>query len=383
MKQSLDILEKLVAFPTVSSSSNLTMIAYLHDFLSQRGFDLHQIADSSGKKSGLFASLGPSGDGGILLSGHTDVVPTQGQHWTHPDFKLTVEGGRAYGRGTTDMKGYLACMLTAADAASKLTLKRPLKLAFSFDEEIGCVGIAQMIDHLVPNIGLPEMVIVGEPTSMQVAIGHKGKAAIRATCRGQNGHSALAPKFVNALHIATDFVSGLRELQNKLATSGARDEAYAIPYSTLHVGKLQGGIALNIVPDTATIDFEYRHLAADSGDELMAQITQLADRVAARYQKDFPGAAIELDRYNTYPGLDVSVEQPVVATVQHLAQTNTSTKVAFGTEAGYFDQLGIPTVVCGPGCMEEQGHKPDESIALDELAACDAMMQRVVQSLCI
>lgn len=381
MTQTLDLLEKLIAFPTVSAESNLPMIAYLRDYLTERGFELHQIDDAIGQKAGLFACLGPRGPGGILLSGHTDVVPTEGQTWNRPDFELSLDTDRVYGRGTTDMKGFLASMLHAADLASKQPIKRALKLVFSFDEEIGCVGIQQMIGRLESTIGLPDIAIVGEPTSMQVAIGHKGKAAIQARCIGQSGHSALAPNFLNAIHLATDFVLALRAVQSDIATNGARDYAYDIPYSTLHVGKIQSGLALNIVPDTALIDFEYRHLAADKSEDIMGRINAAAEQVVVAHRSQFAGAAIGLNRYNAYPGLDISADSDVISQVQHFAQSNAITKVAFGTEAGYFDALGIATVVCGPGNMAEQGHKPDEYLMLDQLSACDAMMRRIVDSL--
>jgi len=368
MTQTVQLLSKLIEFNTINANSNLLMIAYLREYLETRGFTVHQIDDPVESKAGLFASIGPSDTGGVLLSGHTDVVPTEGQDWTREAFTLSRDGERLFGRGTTDMKGFVASMLTAADLASKADLKRPLKLSLSYDEEIGCVGIKHMIDQLSGTIGLPDFAIVGEPTSMKTAIGHKGKAGIRAVCKGQDGHSALAPKFVNALYVATDFVAALRELQHELAKSGARDDAYSIPYSTIHVGKLNAGVALNMVPAIATVDFEYRHLAADSSSEIMARITDAAQRVAAEYQKSCPTAAIELETINAYPGLDVASDHNVVTSVADLSQSSTTTKVGFGTEAGYFDSLGIPTVVCGPGSMQDQGHQPDEYIEVQQLA---------------
>jgi len=381
MTQTVELLSKLIEFNTINANSNLPMISFLRDYLQSRGFSIHQIDDPTEKKAGLFATIGPTGAGGVLLSGHTDVVPTDDQNWTRDAFTLSREGDRLFGRGTTDMKGFVASMLTAADLASKVNLKRPLKLSLSYDEEIGCVGIKNMIDQLSSTIGLPQFAIVGEPTSMDVAIGHKGKAAVRARCIGQDGHSALAPKFLNALHVATDFVNALRDLQSELSKSGARDIAYSVPYSTIHVGKLSGGVALNMVPATAVVDFEYRHLAKDSSSEIMNRITGAAQRIVAEYQNEFPTAAIELEKVNSYPGLDVATDHRVIADVAQLSQSNTTTKVGFGTEAGYFDRLGIPTVVCGPGSMQDQGHKPDEYIELQQLAKCDDMMQRLVNSL--
>ncbi len=377
MTLTLETLEKLIGFNSVSARSNLDIIAFIEDFLQNRGFRLTRIPDASGQKAGLFAEIGPS-EGGVLLSGHTDVVPTEGQNWTKDPFRLSREEDRVYGRGTTDMKGYLAAMLTVADAAASRDLKEPLKLVFSYDEEIGCVGIQHMLPALKPLLGAPRMCLVGEPTEMQVAVGHKGKAAIRARCFGQNGHSALAPMFVNALHLATDFVAELRHIQAEYAQNGSQDAAYSIPYTTLHVGKLSGGMALNIVPDSAEVVFEYRHLAADDPEDIMDRIARAAEAIARKYRPDFAQADIVLDRYNAYPGLDVSQDARIAGIAQRLAENQSITKVAFGTEAGFFSNLGIETVVCGPGSMAGQGHKPDEYITLDQLDACDRMLMRTL-----
>ena len=375
MTQTLDILDRLIAFPTVSSVSNLALIDCVQDFLVGRGFDVHRIPDPTGEKAGLFARIGPEG-AGVMLSGHSDVVPSAGQDWQHDAFKLTRIGDRVIGRGTTDMKGYVASMLAAAHRASNMTLKEPLKLALSYDEEVGCLGIAHMIGELDDTIGLPRACFVGEPTNMQVAVGHKGKAALRASFHGIAGHSALAPNYVNALHMAAEFVTGLRKLQGDLAKNGARDAAYDVPYSTVHIGKLQGGTALNIVPDLAEIVFEYRHIADDDPSDLRAKI----DTIAAGITANFPQGRVEINETNAYPGLGTDEASDVARLGQTLAGTAT-TKVAFGTEAGYFAKLGIPTVVCGPGDMATQGHKPDESIGLEELAACDRFMDRMLDKM--
>ncbi|MEM9581502.1 MAG: acetylornithine deacetylase [Pseudomonadota bacterium] len=373
----LAILERLIGFDTTSAKSNLTLIAFAEDMLRSRGFSVHRLEDETGQKAGLYAQIGPAGDG-ILLSGHTDVVPALGQPWTRDPFRLISEGGRAYGRGTTDMKGFVASVLALADRAANAALTEPLKIVLSYDEEIGCVGIQEMRDWLAPLIGTPRLCIVGEPTEMQIAIGHKGKAALKATCNGQSGHSALAPQFVNALHMATDLVGALRDIQSDLKMTGAQDAAYSVPFSTVHIGKLTGGLALNIVPDHAELTFEYRNLAQDDADEIFARITRAAARIAARYKKQWPGSMIEIDRYNTYPGLALSDSDPAIAFAQKLARTNSTTKVAFGTEAGVFAELGVPTIVCGPGSMVDQGHKPDEFVTHAALAACDAMLARAL-----
>lgn len=378
---SLDLLDRLIGFDTVSAKSNLALIGFLDDFLQARGFATTHLPAPCGTKAGLCARLGPGGDGGILLSGHTDVVPTEGQTWTRDPFRLTRDGGRLYGRGTTDMKGYLASMLRIADEASRTALTAPLQLVFSYDEEIGCVGIQHMAPALPDLLGRPRLCLVGEPTSMQVAIGHKGKAAIRGIATGQNGHSALAPNFVNALHLASDFTARLRALQDWLSEHGARDPAYGIPFSTVHLGKLTGGTALNIVPDRAEFLCEYRHLSADDPEMIFARMQEDAAAITARYRPAFAGAALTLERYNSYPGLDVAEDAPEVALARTLAGTGTLTKVAFGTEAGVFTRLGLPTVVCGPGDMEDQGHKPDEHLPEDQLLACDRMMDRLLETL--
>ncbi|MCT4610005.1 MAG: acetylornithine deacetylase [Pelagimonas sp.] len=380
MTTTLDILDKLIRFDTVSSNSNLALASYVEGFLEARGFTVHRITDPGGEKTGLYAEKGPAGDG-VLLSAHTDVVPVAGQSWTKDPFHLTRDGDRLYGRGTTDMKGFVASLMALADRASAADLREPLKIALSYDEEVGCVGLQQMLDRLAPMLGQPRACFVGEPTEMQVAIGHKGKAALRAVCHGSSGHSALAPRFTNALHLATDFITELRRLQALYAREGAQDTAYSVPYTSFHVGKMSGGTALNIVPDRAELTFEYRHLAADQGKEILSQIQSAAARVGASYQSQCPEARVEVEQYNAYPGLDVAQSHAVVSYAQKLARSNSTTKVAFGTEAGFFSELGIPTVVCGPGSMESQGHKPDEYLELSQLKACDAMMDRLLEDI--
>lgn len=377
MTRTIEHLERLVGVDTVSHRSNLEIIDYIESVLGGLGFGMTRLPDDSGGKAGLYAEIG-EGCGGVVLSGHTDVVPVEGQAWSRAPFRLSRDADRLYGRGTTDMKGYLASMLSAAELAAARDLREPLKLVFSYDEEIGCVGIQRMAAGLAPLLGKPRACFVGEPTGMQVASGHKGKAAWTAVCHGQAGHSALAPRFVNALHVAADFMAELRELQLWLRDNGACDPGFDVPYSTVHVGKLSGGLALNMVPERAEMTFELRHLAAEPFEEVSDRIDQAAARVADRYRRDFPDAAIELDRYNAYPGLDVADGADVIGLARDCADSDAVTKVAFGTEAGVFDGLGVPTVVCGPGDMEGQGHKADEYVTLGQLEACDRMMARIV-----
>ncbi|MBK0328060.1 acetylornithine deacetylase [Rhodobacteraceae bacterium F11138] len=379
--RTLEILERLIAFPTISAESNLALIDYAEDLLRAAGFTTQRIADPELPKSGLVARIGPDGAGGVMLSAHCDVVPVEGQNWTRPPFELTREDGRLFGRGTTDMKGYLAAMLSLAERTGKTHPEQPLMLVISYDEEVGCQGIRKMLPGIQALGWRPDCCIVGEPTLMRPAIGHKGKAAFRAITRGTTGHSALAPRFVNALHLAGDVLTTLQDLQEGYVASNIRDAAYDIPYSTVHAGRMQGGTALNIVPDRAEIEFELRHLAADSREDFETRLNAQAEALSARWRSEAPAAGVEVICTNTYPGLDVAPDAPEVARVAALCGSDHVIKVAFGTEAGFFAGLGIPTVVCGPGDMEGQGHKADEYVTTAQLAACDIMMDRVLDDL--
>ena len=376
--KTLDILDVLLGFDTTSARSNLEMIDWIAGQMQARGITPVRIMNDAGTKANLYATIG--GDGaGVMLSGHTDVVPVDGQDWSFPPFAATRKDGRVYGRGAADMKGFLAAALSMAFAAADRDLVTPLHLAFSYDEEIGCIGVRSMIDMLAKAPQRPRLCIVGEPTGMAVATGHKGKLAARALCRGRAGHSALAPQALNAIHLASDLVAAIRELQADLAGSGARDPAYDVPYSTLHVGRIAGGVALNIVPETCTLDFEIRNLAGDDAGELLEQIRARAAAIVA--QADDPSAAIEIEVVNSYPGLDTDEAGWAVEFVRSLTGSNRAMKVAFGTEGGLFSRdLGVPTVVCGPGDMA-QGHKADEYVSEAQLAQCDAMLARLLERL--
>ncbi len=377
----LDILDRLIAFPTVSAQSNLALIDYAEDLLSNAGFATQRIPDPDGQKSGLAARIGPEGQGGVLLSAHSDVVPVEGQGWTYPPFELTKDGTKLFGRGTTDMKGFLASMLALAQRTEKTSLTEPLMLLISYDEEVGCQGIRKMMPEF-ENLGWsPDLCLVGEPTSMIPATGHKGKAALRATCRGITGHSALAPNYVNALHLAADFVGALRDIQDSYAEGSSQDKAYDIPYSTVHVGKLTGGTALNIVPETAIIEFELRHLPSDDLPTFLKMLDGAKSRILAPFQATGGQVGIEIEVTNTYPGLEIAPDSKTVQRAAGLSGANNLTKVAFGTEAGFFTGIDIGTVVCGPGNMEEQGHKADEFITAEQLGACDAMMDRLLSQI--
>ena len=379
----LEILERLIGFRSVCTAKDyLAITDYIESFLKERGFRCHRHTAPEGGKAGLFAAVGPAGAGGVLLSAHLDVVPVAGQDWSSDPFVMTRKEDRVYGRGTADMKGFAAAALRAADKAAQLAVRKqlvaPLKLAFSYDEELGCLGINDMIPHLESAIGLPDCCLVGEPTSMRLAVGHKGKVSYRVTIRGSSGHSAAAPNYLNALHMAVDFIGILRDLQADIAANGARDDAYEIPYTTVHVGVLSGGTTLNMVPNSAELEFEIRHLAVDRPEEILERIRTKAAAIVCRLQPVHPQASIRIEEMNAYPGLDIPGSSEAAELFGLLGGIAPAVKVDFGTEAGFFHEaLGIPTIVCGPGNID-QAHKPDEFIDISQLDACDTMLDLLI-----
>lgn len=379
--RSVQILRDLIAFPTISADPNRELIGYCEGLLRGLGADVTVIGDDTGHKANLYATLGPRDRPGVLLSGHTDVVPVEGQAWTMPPFELTEQDGRLYGRGTTDMKGFVACVLAMAEQAALQDLQTPLHLALSYDEEIGCVGVRSMIEMLADAPFVPRFCIVGEPTQLQVATGHKGKTAARITCIGREAHSALAPTALNAIHMAADMVGLIRNLQDDLHDGAVQDDAYDVPYSTVHVGVIDGGVALNIVPNKATLLFEIRNLPEDDPQRLLDRMREDADRVLLPLRSQFPEALIDIEITNQYPPLGTAPDAEVVSFVKSLTGSNATTKVAFGTEGGLFStRLGVPTVVCGPGSMA-QGHKPDEFITVEQMQKCDGMLGTLLDRL--
>lgn len=367
---SLDILKHLIAFPTESQNSNLDLIAWTADFLQGHGIQSQLVHDETGQKANLFATIGPPGTGGVVLSGHSDVVPVAGQSWTKNPFDLTIEGDRLYGRGTADMKGFVACMLQAAALAAKRALKTPLHLALSYDEEVGCVGVHRLISTLAKL--RPRLCIVGEPTELAVAIGHKGKLSLRATAHGRAGHSAWAPEAVNAIHHAADTIQLIRQTQSHIQQSGHQDSTYDIPYTTLHVGVINGGSVLNVVPETCAFEFEIRPLPSEDPQDILETLRQ---------QVHAQGLEVTWQTLNSYPGLDTDPNAEVVKFVQGLTGGNGWIKMPYGTEAGVFHRdLHTPTVICGPGSMA-QGHKPDEYITMEQMHRCDEMLASLLHRL--
>lgn len=375
------MLEQLISFPTVSRDSNLELIRFIQAYLSRLGVESELFYNAELTKANLFATVGPPDQGGVALSGHTDVVPVDGQNWTVDPFSLSENDGRLYGRGTSDMKGFIACVLAAVPSFLVKPLKKPIHLVFSYDEEVGCLGVRPMLAELEKRNNKPQLCLVGEPTLMQPVLGHKGKLAMRCSVKGAACHSAYSPQGVNAIEYAAKLIGKLGEIGEALAQPELHDHRFEPPYSTVQTGVIKGGRALNIVPAECEFDFEIRAIpgfdAAVVPDQLKtyAQETLLPKMRAVSGQSD-----IQFDHLSDYPGLATPPESEVAQLVAALTGSTQFSTVAFGTEGGLFNQAGIPTVICGPGSID-QAHKPDEFVSLEQLAACDAMLARLANLL--
>lgn len=381
MKTSLEHLEKLIAFPSVSRDTNLDLIAYVRDFLGGFGIDSTVVHNEDGRKANLWATIGPRDVAGIVLSGHTDVVPVEGQAWSSDPFKLEKRNGNYFGRGTADMKGFIACCLRAAEIAASRPLHTPINLAFSYDEEIGCVGVRRLLAILKDAPVKPRLCIVGEPTLMQAVTAHKGKLGFRVTAHGLEAHSSLAPIGVNAIYMASDLIGAIRAIQKEIAESGLRDGDYEVAYTTLHVGKMQGGEVMNIVPNRCSFDFEIRYLPEDDERAIVTRIKAAAEKIAEGYRGVFDKARFEFADLQSYPAMNTPVDSEAVKFVHSLTGGNSTGKITFGTEGGLFQQaLGTPAVVCGPGNIAV-AHKPDEHVSEAQMAQCDRMLERLVEKL--
>jgi acetylornithine deacetylase len=373
-----DILTALVGYDTTSRNSNLDLIAWVEGYLDRHGVAHERIYDDTGKKSNLWATLGPAEVPGYILSGHTDVVPVDDQNWTDNPFRLTERDGKLYGRGSTDMKGYVACCLAAVPDMLAAKLKKPLHLAFSYDEEVGCLGVRGMIAKLPERPAKPIACFVGEPTEMDVVIGHKAKRSFKVQVHGRTCHSSLAPHGVNAVEYAARVITKIRDISDRLAKSGARDSLYDVPFTTGHTGYLHGGTALNIVPDIATFEFEFRTIAADKSSVLAKEVIDYAKtQLEPEMQAVAPEAGFVFDDRSEFAGLDTAENAEVTLLAKNLSGRNNHSKVAYGTEAGLFSLAGVPTVVIGPGSIN-QAHKADEFIAITELEKCGNFLDRLI-----
>jgi acetylornithine deacetylase len=376
------MLRRLIAFPTVSRDSNLELIHWVRDLLAPLGAEIRLTHDDGKRKANLFATLGPRGEPGIVLSGHTDVVPVEGQAWDSDPFEMVEKDGRLYGRGACDMKGFIACVLALVPEITERGLKTPLHLAFSYDEEVGCIGVGRLIADLRQAGVRPRSCIVGEPTEMRPVIAHKGKKGYRCTVRGLAGHSAYAPLGVNAVEFAAEAVAFLKSMARRHRDRGPYDRGFDIAHTTVHTGVIRGGTALNVIPHECAFDFEFRHLPGDDPDRLLAEFT---DYVRARLEPEMravhPAAGFTVEPLSEIPMLDTGPESEVVALAQELAGSGEIAKVSFATEGSQFQRAGIPTVVCGPGSIA-QAHKPNEYVTLEQIARCEAFIRRLTERLC-
>jgi acetylornithine deacetylase len=378
----LDILERLIAFDTRSAESNLPLIEYVRGLLLQQGVESTLVHDASGKKANLYATIGPKDRPGLCFSGHTDVVPAAGQPWTVPAFEMTRAADRVLGRGVADMKGYLAMVLSRVPRFIEVARDVPVHLAFSYDEEIGCLGVRGLLSQLAAAPVKPLACIIGEPTGMRVAVAHKGKRAYRCCVRGLAGHSSLTYLGVNAADIAAELVTHLRRAGRDLREKGLHDADFEPPYTTVHTGRIHGGIALNVIPDRAEVDFEMRYLPSDDPSPVIDAARAYTEHTLVPEMRTVhAGSAIEWQPLVDYPALS---DQPAASWLKQLAcdaAGNPETRtVSFGTEGGLFQAIGVPAVVCGPGHIE-QAHKADEYVTLEQLSKCldflDALALRI------
>ncbi|MFM0211123.1 acetylornithine deacetylase [Paraburkholderia sediminicola] len=378
---SRELLERLIGFATVSRHSNLELIAFIQRYLAELGVESELFYNPERTKANLFATIGPRDRGGVVLSGHTDVVPVDGQAWTVEPFRLTERDGRLYGRGTADMKGFIASVLAAVPVFLKRTLTLPVHLAFSYDEEVGCLGVRPMLAELEKRPHTPRLCLIGEPTELKPVLGHKGKLAMRCQVKGAACHSAYAPYGVNAIEYAARLIGRLGEIGAQLAQPEHHDQRFDPPFSTVQTGIIKGGRALNIVPAECEFDFEVRALPGFDAHEVADELQTFAEaELLPRMRSVQPDTDIHLQPLSAYPGLATSPDSEAARLLALLSGSAEFGTVAFGTEGGLFDQAGIPTVVCGPGSMD-QGHKPDEFIILDQLTRCDAMLARLAEYL--
>jgi acetylornithine deacetylase len=375
------MLEKLIAFPTVSRDSNLELIDFVRELLRAHDAKVRLTFDDERRKANLFATVGPEGDGGLVLSGHTDVVPVEAQRWDGDPFALEARAGRLYGRGTSDMKSFLAVVLASLEDHVP-RLNRPVHLAFSYDEEVGCLGVGRMIEDIRRAGVRPSGCIVGEPTLMSAVIAHKGKRSYRASVTGAAGHSAYAPRAVNAVEAAAEAIAYLKGIARRLRDCGPFDHGFDVPHTTVHTGVIRGGTALNIVPGECTFDFEVRHLP---GDDPAALLDELRGHIAAHIVPEMHAVdartGIDIVQLSEIPALDTSPETELVALVHELTGTRDVGKVSYGTEASQFQRAGVPTVVCGPGSIE-QAHKPNEYIEVAQFEACERFVKKLMERMC-
>jgi acetylornithine deacetylase len=375
------IIDDLIAFDTTSRDSNLELISYVQNYLDGQGVTSDLIYNDDATKANLYATIGPDVAGGIILSGHTDVVPVDGQNWSDDPFKVREKDGRLIGRGTSDMKSFLGVVLASVPMFKQHELETPLHIAFSYDEEVGCLGVRGLIKALNEKGQKPAYCLVGEPTGMEVVISHKGKRAYQVIVTGKPAHTSRAPEGVNAIENAARLIAFIADMNTKFAHDGPFDDMFNITHTTCLTSIIQGGVAQNIVPETCRFSFEFRFLPDQNPEDHLAIIQDFAtNTLEAEMRKCAPDASIEIIEILAYPGLNTAPDADIVSFGKGLSQRNTHGKVDFGTEGGLFQRDGgIDTIVCGPGYIA-QAHTPDEFIAIEQIANCEAFMQRLAEN---
>jgi acetylornithine deacetylase len=377
------MIERLIAFNTVSRDSNLGLIEWVRDYLHGLGAKTRLTHDASGKKANLFATLGDSPKPGLILSGHTDVVPVDGQNWDSDPFVTTQKDGKLYARGSADMKGFIGIALSQAPnflaALQDGRLDAPLHYALSYDEEVGCLGVRSLIKDLEDHGIRPAGCVVGEPTSMQPIIAHKGTHRFRCAVHGREAHSSYVTHGVNAIEYAARLVVYIRQIADRLAQLEQRDYGFTVPYSTLSTGLIRGGIAANVVPKDCEFAFDMRVLPNASPEALYREIRAYAEVLAREMQAVDPESGIDLVWASQTVGLAAAETDAIVQWALQLSNNSSVGKVSYGTEAGLFQQMGVPSVICGPGDIA-QAHRPNEFVSLDQLVQCEAFMERILQT---
>jgi acetylornithine deacetylase len=374
-----DILRELIKFDTTSRESNIPLIAWIENYLDGFGLPHLRVDYEEGRKTNLFATIGPDVAGGIVLSGHTDVVPVDGQKWTTDPFGLVEKDGLLYGRGSADMKGFIAVALAMVPKFLAVKLKRPIHFAFSCDEEVGCRGVRPLVEHMRDHLKKPSAVIVGEPTSMQVVNAHKSAVRFATEVTGHESHSALTDQGVNAIMVAGEIIHEISKLRDDLVAIGDPTQRFNPPYSTIHIGTITGGTAQNIVPLQCSFGWETRLLPGTDPELVPMRIEMLQQKLEPAMKAVSPNAGIATTKFNSVPGLAVEKESPAEQLALACSHTNGTYTVSYCTEAGLFQQAGIPAVVCGPGNIE-QAHKPDEFISLSQLRLCEQFMERLLKT---
>lgn len=377
LSRTQSLLSDLIAFQTVSSDSNLEMISFMAQLLEDSGASAEIIAAPCGTKANLFATIGPKENGGILLSGHSDVVPVADQNWSTDPFVMTQQGGRLYGRGTCDMKGFLAATIAMAPTFAAKVTTRPMHFAFTYDEETGCLGAQHLAKVLQARELTPKVAIIGEPTNMQIIEGHKGCYEYSTHFHGLEGHGSTPEQGVNAVEVAVEYVAHLIRLKHDLQGMAPEGSPFHPPWSTVNVGAIHGGIAHNVIAPKARVDWEMRPVQSSDADYVKGALhIKCTQELLPKMRAVFPSASIELETIGEVAGLLPMQPNEARQMVSELTGSSETDVVSFGTEAGIFQELGTDVVVCGPGSID-QAHKADEFVTLDQLSQCLKMLDRL------